>query len=246
MSWADLHPGVVEIAVADPRLEGLKILHLSDLHLRTPAQAGDLKRLITRINASGADFVAITGDLIDAPVRRIRPLLELFSQLRIPAWFVSGNHDHFYGLDPLREILERAGVGCLEDSSVAVEFRGISLRLAGVPDRFGRVLKGRRDRREWLRALATEETPLIFLAHQPKDYRLALQAESALFLCGHTHGGQIWPFHWLVRLSQPFLDGAHRRKETAIYVSRGVGTWGIHRRYKAPAELPLLLLSAAV
>jgi predicted MPP superfamily phosphohydrolase len=84
----------------------------------------------------------------------------------------------------------------------------------------------------------------IFISHQPKDYKLAVKTNTALFLCGHTHGGQIFPFHFLVKLVQPFLAGVFYKKQTAIYVNKGLGTWGIHYRYKANSEITILKLIA--
>jgi hypothetical protein len=66
-----------------------------------------------------------------------------------------------------------------------------------------------------------------------------------LQLSGHTHGGQIWPFGFLVRLSQPFLAGLHRQGASQIYVSRGTGYWGPPMRLGAPAEITELILRRA-
>jgi predicted MPP superfamily phosphohydrolase len=84
----------------------------------------------------------------------------------------------------------------------------------------------------------------IFLAHQPKDYKFALKANAKLFLCGHTHGGQIYPFHYFVRLFQPFLAGIFYIKNTCLYVNKGLGYWGINFRYKANSEITLLKLTS--
>ena len=66
-----------------------------------------------------------------------------------------------------------------------------------------------------------------------------------LQLSGHTHGGQIWPFHYLVRLDQPVLQGLSRHGErTQLYTSRGTGFWGPPFRIFAPSEITLLTLHA--
>ena len=232
----------IEIATRILGLKGLRILHLSDLHLSTRHRVEDMERLVGRINETNPDLVALTGDLIDTPVSRILSLIPVLGEVEAPIFFVSGNHDHVYGYRRLLALLEKARIVVLDSRRRRISVRGANIELAGLPDRFAPLFgRGRRfdglglDRRD--RAL-----PLIFLAHQPKDYRHALRAGSDLFLCGHTHGGQIWPFHWLVRLSQPFLEGLHRVEGMPVFVSRGVGTWGIHRRFRAPAHLPLLVM----
>ena len=87
-----------------------------------------------------------------------------------------------------------------------------------------------------------KNSPSIFISHQPKDYKIALNSNSNLFLCGHTHGGQIYPFHYLVKLVQPFLAGLFYKNKTAIYVNKGLGTWGVDFRFKADAEVTILKL----
>jgi len=52
---------------------------------------------------------------------------------------------------------------------------------------------------------------LVLLAHQPRQFPEAARLGVPLTLCGHTHGGQIWPFSWIVALAQPYLAGLYRR-----------------------------------
>jgi len=68
----------------------------------------------------------------------------------------------------------------------------------------------------------------------------------ALQISGHTHGGQIWPFHYLVRIEQPVLAGLSRHgQRTQLYTSRGTGFWGPPLRVFAPSEITLLILRAS-
>ena len=66
-----------------------------------------------------------------------------------------------------------------------------------------------------------------------------------LQLSGHTHGGQIWPFEYFVRIAVPFVAGLYRRGDAQLYVSRGTGFWGPPMRFRAPAELTEITLRAA-
>jgi predicted MPP superfamily phosphohydrolase len=85
--------------------------------------------------------------------------------------------------------------------------------------------------------------PVLLLAHQPKLVSHAVAAGVDLQLSGHTHGGQIWPFNFLVRLDQPVVHGLSRHSErTQLYTSRGSGFWGPPFRVFAPSELTLLTL----
>jgi hypothetical protein len=86
----------------------------------------------------------------------------------------------------------------------------------------------------------------VLLAHQPKFLAQTIEAGIDLQIAGHTHGGQIWPFHLLVRLDQKHLHGLSRHGErTQLYVSRGSGFWGPPLRVFAPSEITVLVLRSA-
>ena len=86
--------------------------------------------------------------------------------------------------------------------------------------------------------------PVLLLAHQPQQIAGAVAHGVDLQISGHTHGGQIWPFHYLVRLDQPVLQGLSRHGErTQLYTSRGTGFWGPPFRVFAPSEITLLTRS---
>jgi hypothetical protein len=81
-------------------------------------------------------------------------------------------------------------------------------------------------------------TVVLLLAHQPKQVDGAVVHGVDLQISGHTHGGQIWPFHYLVRLDQPVVQGLSRHSErTQLYTSRGTGFWGPPLRVFAQAEV---------
>ena len=84
----------------------------------------------------------------------------------------------------------------------------------------------------------------VLLAHQPRSAAAAADAGFDVQLSGHTHGGQIWPFHWLVPLQQPFTAGVHRLRSLWIYTSRGTGYWGPPLRLFVPSEITRLRLVA--
>jgi predicted MPP superfamily phosphohydrolase len=87
---------------------------------------------------------------------------------------------------------------------------------------------------------------VLLLAHQPRQVADAFSAGVDLQVSGHTHGGQIWPFHLLVRTEQPVLSGLSRHgPRTQLYTSRGTGFWGPPLRVFAPSEITLLTLRRA-
>ncbi len=83
------------------------------------------------------------------------------------------------------------------------------------------------------------------LAHQPVQVRAHAGLGVDLQLSGHTHGGQIWPFRYLVPLQQPFVRGLHRVEQTQLYISCGCGYWGPPMRVGADPEIAVIELSSS-
>ena len=238
----DIAPKHVALHIHNPLLKGYRILHLSDLHVGKKSSVEQLRRMIETINETACDIVVVTGDLIEEKVENIEKKIRIFEDIIHPVYFVSGNHDFVYGLDMLQKILEECGVFLLDGTKTVVYYKEQPVLLSGLCDRFAPFFGKKRSAKELVRAIRSSTLPKIFLAHQPKDFHYALQAKSDLFLCGHTHGGQIWPFGYIVRLAQPFISGIYYRQNMAIYVNNGLGAWGVNRRYKAANELTLLSL----
>ncbi len=232
-------PNTLEVFVEDVQLNNLRILHLSDLHIGKKTSIVALKNLIKMCEELEYDFAIITGDIIDCKVKFINDKLKILNTLSKKVYYISGNHDLFYGLEYLKK--ELSNFIFMDNHNTEIKFNGNSVYLAGLPDRFSKFFNIKRDTIGITNFLKSH-SPTIFIAHQPKDYDIAVNTNTSLFLCGHTHGGQIFPFHYLVRLVQPFLRGLIYKNKTAIYVNAGLGNWGINLRYKSPNEITILKL----
>ncbi|MCT7580821.1 metallophosphoesterase [Aliarcobacter butzleri] len=229
---------VVSIETEDKKLENLKILHLSDLHINKKTSEKKILELVDFCNNLEFDFCVITGDIIDTKVKFIKKQLQILNFLKKEVFYISGNHDLFYGLEDLKK--ELTNFIFMDNKTLKINYKNEIIHLAGLPDRFSKFFKIIRE--EKIVEDFLKNSPSIFISHQPKDYKIALNSNSNLFLCGHTHGGQIYPFHYLVKLVQPFLAGLFYKNKTAIYVNKGLGTWGVDFRFKANAEISLLKL----
>jgi uncharacterized protein len=122
---------------------------------------------------------------------------------------------------------------------------GSELVVAGVDDRTaaGSGVPGHHADHAAALAGAGPDLPVLLLAHQPQQVGGAVTHGVDLQISGHTHGGQIWPFHYLVRLDQPVLHGLSRHGSgTQLYTSRGTGFWGPPFRVFAPSEITVLTL----
>jgi uncharacterized protein len=236
----------IEVIVKSKELNDLKILHLSDLHINKNTSVKQLNELINICHNLEFDFIVITGDIIDCKVKYIKEKIQILNKLKKDGenqkevYYISGNHDLFYGLNDLKN--ELTNFIFMDNKYQYIHFKNNKILIAGLPDRFSKFFKIRREEEKIKTYLLN--CPSIFISHQPKDYKIALFSKTNLFLCGHTHGGQIFPFHYLVKLVQPFLAGLFYKQNTAIYVNKGLGTWGIDFRYKADAEITILKLIA--
>jgi predicted MPP superfamily phosphohydrolase len=247
-AWQNGHIGVTHIGYASrfvpPELDGLTVAHISDLHNRR--FAGGPERLAGIIRAQSPDIIAATGDFIDkrrpdigAAIAFIRLAADI-----APVYFVSGNHEHRSGqYDSLLPRLEQAGVHVLDDTSAVIEKNGRSFIIAGLrdpaffSDRSGktddRILRERKETLHCLKALEglLPDGPSLFLllSHRPELFRMYAECGVTLALTGHAHGGQVRlpGVGGLLAPGQGFFpkytSGLHRRGDTAMVVSRGLG-----------------------
>ncbi|HTO95837.1 MAG TPA: metallophosphoesterase [Myxococcales bacterium] len=216
-------------------LAGFRLVQISDVHVGPLLHKDWVAHVVERIRALSPDLVAITGDLVDGRVHEIREHVAPLSRLEAKrgVYFVTGNHEYYSGVEEWYAHLPSLGVRPLRNQRVEV---APGLEIAGIEDPTGdpdlpAALRGR-----------DPEGALVLLAHQPRQFPEAARHGVPLTLSGHTHGGQIWPFSWLVALAQPYLAGLHRRGESQLYVSRGTGFWGPPMRVFAPPEITLLRL----
>ncbi len=86
---------------------------------------------------------------------------------------------------------------------------------------------------------------MVLLAHQPRTIFEAKEHGVGLQLSGHTHGGQLWPWTYLVRLQQPVVAGLARFDKSLVYVSRGTWLLGPADAARRPSEIAELTLRSA-
>ena len=227
-------------------LDGFRIAQISDLHIGPILGRAFAATLTERANGARPDLTVITGDLADGDPHHLRDEVAPLRDLRAPhgVFFVTGNHDHYS--DDMRwcGALEAMGIRTLRNERVAIGTGGEGFDLAGVDDHNEGLNGGDREAHRMALAGRNPERPVVLLAHDPMSTPLAVEHGVDLQLSGHTHGGQLWPFRYLVRLSTPFVAGLFRRGETAIYVNRGAGFWGPPMRLGAPAEITLITLKS--
>jgi predicted MPP superfamily phosphohydrolase len=234
-------PIVRRVRIALPGLpaaaDGYTIAQLTDVHIGPILGERFAADVVAKVNALGADLIAITGDLVDGNLgelrRHVEPLRELAA--RDGVYAVTGNHEYYWQTDAWLEHLRSLGLRILRNEHVAI--RG-AFELAGVDDSTAG--------EDVPRALAGRDPalPVVLLAHHPQTIARATAAGVALQLSGHTHGGQLLPFGWLSRLFEPHVAGLARFGATWLYVSEGTGFWGPPMRVGTSCEIALITLAA--
>lgn len=236
----------VEIALArwPKALDGFRIAQISDIHIGPLRDRRFAASLTAQLNALSPDLICVTGDLVDGSARLLADEVAPFAGLRARhgVFFVTGNHDHYSGADAWSDVVAKLGLVPLRNRSVTIRCDGAAFTLAGVDDHRGGFGGG--DREDLPKALSERDPalPVVLLAHDPATFKRASQSGIDLQLSGHTHGGQIWPFRFLVRLAVPFVAGRYARNGAELYVSRGTGFWGPPMRLFAPAEITEITL----
>lgn len=238
----------VEVSLArwPAALNGYRIVQISDVHIGLLLRGGFARRVTERINALQADLVAITGDLVDGSVARLRDEVAPFGDLRARdgVFFVTGNHDHYAGARAWCAELETLGIAILRNRHHSIEREGSRFALAGVDDYSASHHRG--ETSDVARALqgCPAGVPTVLLAHNPQSFIDGARHGVDLQLSGHTHAGQMWPFRYLVLLQTRFVAGLYRYRDSTLYVSPGTGFWGPPVRVLAPAEITELVLRA--
>ena len=237
----------VPLAGLPKELEGFTIAQITDIHVGQTIKRHFVEAIVDRVNLLHADMVAITGDVADGSVpdlaQHTEPLARLAS--RHGTYFVTGNHEYYSGADAWIRELERLGAKVLMNEHVVLDHDGAALTVAGVTDYSAHHFDpSHRSDPQAAAKGAPEHAPKVLLAHQPRSANSAEAAGYQLQLSGHTHGGQFWPWNFLVRLQQPFIAGLNRLGRMWVYTSRGTGYWGPPMRFGIPSEITLIHLVA--
>ena len=223
-------------------LDGLKIVHLSDIHHGPFTAREQIERAIAVANSLQPDIIALTGDYVSHEREYIQPCAEMLGRLRARCgvYAVLGNHDNWVDPALVTDLFRLAGIRVLNNEGMRFEDRGVSFWLAGVDD----TMVGLEDLPLALAGSSADEMKLL-LAHNPVILRRAARAGVDLVLSGHTHGGQVtWRSERSAsgRVRRRILRGLGRRGETQIYVTRGLGTVVLPVRYGCLPEVSLLTL----
>lgn len=183
-------------------------------------------------------MVAVLGDLVDGTVADLGPDVAPMADFQSlqGTFFVTGNHEYYSGAQDWLDYLPDLGVRVLRNERLPIERDGATFDLAGVNDISGEDYAAGPDYDSALEG-RPRDRPVVLLSHQPVTVDRAVEYGVDLQLSGHTHAGQMWPFHYLVALQQGAVGGLSRAQNTQLYVNSGVGFWGLPIRVGADPEV---------
>ncbi|MBF0208588.1 MAG: metallophosphoesterase [Oligoflexia bacterium] len=254
-------PQVKEVALTIPQFpfKNFTIALISDLHLGATSKQAFLEDCVQKINLAHPDLVVIAGDLLDQdPSDEYSDLLNKFTPLKnlrskYGTFMVLGNHEYYsYTEKTIGKILKPYNVRLLVNESVFLD----GFNLVGLADPSGERFKSIEPSLEKAISGADggyrKDAPSILIGHQPKLVKLLdrylltsqrFDPQFVLMLSGHTHGGQLFPFHIAAALAQPYVSGLHLHYSLPIYVTSGAGLWGPALRVFSSGEIALIKIN---
>ena len=217
-------------------LDGTVLVAMSDLHLGSLLGARWLEARVLQVEALHPDMIVLLGDLIEGHGPPLGDVFAGLNRLSAPlgVWAVSGNHESHGGRDKMSLLTEKTSIQVLRNRWVQVR---PGLVLAGVEDLTAAARAGRATNAVTQALASRPPGATIFLSHTPWQAERAARDGANLMLSGHTHGGQIWPFGYLVRIRYPLLAGRYEVGNMSVIVSRGTGTWGPRMRLWRRGEI---------
>jgi uncharacterized protein len=239
---------IEEIALSCPNLPSefhqTKILFMSDFHFGGMKELPE--KIVEKISTIKADICLLGGDYRYALTHPTLPFIEdmrkVVSTIDAPMGIfgVLGNHD---GLE-IVSAMENLGVRMLINESIPIHKNNQTIHLVGVDEI---IFFQRHDVDKAFQAVP-ENQFVIFLAHSPDLYQDAEKKGADLYLCGHTHHGQVrlpWIGSIVTFSAAPksLTEGAWRYRSLMGYTGPGLGAVGARVRFRCPPKVTVLTLN---
>lgn len=217
-----------------------KIVQLSDIHLGTIHHKGYMQKIVKLTNELNPDLVVITGDLFDGAGQKLNHMAEPINYIEAPlgVYVITGNHETYISLEKSIKAVSETKARMLRDE--LVEINGVQIVGIDYP-KFGE-----EHNIEGILNKIDKNKPSIVLYHEPKKriWQQVKEAGGDLFLSGHTHVGQMWPFNGITKMMYgDYHHGLNKVGDMYINTSSGVGTWGPAMRTGSHSEIIVLNLS---
>jgi predicted MPP superfamily phosphohydrolase len=240
-----LHHYELEVPGLDCAHDGVKIAHVTDLHVGMLTSARKILRALHAAEAERPDLILLTGDFVCYNPKFVGRLEELVRGLSAPVYAVLGNHDYWTDGEGVRKALERSGYAVLRNSHSEITLRGAPFSVVGIDD----AVTDHADLQRAFSGVRRRGSRLV-LSHVPSLIEPASEYGEGLMLAGHTHGGHVHipkiTAGIAARLGSRYLKGFYRVKGSLLYVNCGVGSSSVPIRAGAPSEVAVFTLRVPV
>lgn len=240
--WNAMHKRVrqVEISMSGLSRE-ITAVQLSDIHIGHFWGTKTVQKIVNQTNALHPDVVFITGDLFDGRIRLHKSSVEPLKNLDAPVYFVEGNHDGYSGAAEIKKMLREIGVKVLENEVThfgELQIIGLDHMRADGDVANSHAPRQKATIQSTLNRLnIADNEATVLLHHSPDGIEYANKHGVDLYLAGHTHNGQLFPFNFVVKMVYKYNKGLHKYNGTNIYVSQGTGTFGPPMRVGTISEI---------
>ena len=246
------YPNIIKTEVTMPRLpkglDQLRVVQISDLHVGPTVDLERVRNVVKQVASAKPDIFVMTGDLVDGTVEQLGDIVAELTNVETTygTYFCTGNHEYYSNAGPWCSFLEERGVHVLNNRHAVIDTDEGKIVMAGVTDlQGGRFYDDHRCDPDLAIAGAPENVACILLAHQPKVAFLTEKGKFDLQLSGHTHGGQFFPFNFLIHFAQKYVSGLYDHEDMKVYVNRGTAYWGPPMRLGPEQEITLITLRSA-
>jgi hypothetical protein len=228
----------VEIKNLPAEWQNKKAVMISDVHLGYINGKDFLENVVNRINILNPDIIFIVGDLFDGLDGHLDDVVSPINELgaKNGIYFVTGNHENILGIEKAMEAIRKTKIKVLSDEMAVVD----GMQILGIS------FQGQIDTQDLTKTLPNikgfnSAKPSVLLYHSPIQVEEMKKAGVSLYLAGHTHRGQFFPFEFITSLIYKGYDyGLRQEGDFSIYTSDGVGTWGPTVRTSQKPEIVLI------
>lgn len=235
-----IHVGSFNIK-SDKITEEFKFLHLTDPQFGS-LNRNDFKKIRKTIqkvlSGNKIKTILFTGDMVDSELYKQEDL-NLLKFDDVDVYFTLGNHELYHDHARLMGYILNLDYKVLRNTNENIKG---NINVIGIDD------AGRGDTKNQLNKFLTadlmdKEKFNVLLYHRPTEVLIAKERGVDLMLAGHTHGGQIYPYVWLINALNQFPQGLIKIDDFTLFTSDGVGLWGPKMRWGSKNEITIFTLS---
>ena len=226
--------------------DGIKIVHISDIHYGSTVNKEYLERIVNLINKQNPDIVVFTGDFLDDRTqlnnKEIDNIKKILSKInsKLGKFAVNGNHD-YKNIDNYKKIMS-SSFQLLDNKEKIIYYNSsIPISLVGFTD-------SRNTKANYKILERNTEYFKIVLTHEPDDYIKIKDYKFDIMLSGHSHNGQVrLPFVGPIftpKGSKTYYDEYYKIDNRELFISNGIGTSGLNLRFNSKPSINLYRLYA--